>query len=67
VPEVRRSFSEPSVVGRRRGALELSRESLDALCARRGFAMAGAESTQLQRCLSSCRGEVAVPVRLPAH
>jgi hypothetical protein len=43
VPEVRRSFSEPSVVGRR-GALELSRESLDKLAGlgRRDFAMAGA-------------------------
>lgn len=41
VPEVRRSFSEPSVVGRR-GALELTRESLEKLAGRRGFAMAGA-------------------------
>ena len=46
VPKVRRSFSEPSVVGRR-GALELTRESLDQMCARRGFAMAGAHHLHL--------------------
>ena len=44
VPDVRRSFSEPSVVGRR-GALELTRESLEQLAGRRGFAMAGASTT----------------------
>jgi hypothetical protein len=41
VPEVRRSFSEPSVAGRR-GALELSRESLDDKFVHRGSAMDGA-------------------------
>lgn len=38
MPEVRRSFSEPSVISRR-GALELSRESQEKAFVRRGFAM----------------------------